>query len=113
MMKKVVLGYALVIWAGLVLLAPGTGIFESYFYKPRSEWPMYFEVIIFGGVIGGFILWFWMLADYFKGRPMEWRVAMGFFMIFMNIIAAIVYFLFIYAPYVRKDLQSSKQKEAI
>jgi hypothetical protein len=51
-----------------------------------------------------FGLYFWMLADYFVGRPMKARVAVGFALLFFNILAAVIYFAFVYAPRTYREI---------
>lgn len=44
------------------------------------------------GLVSSFWLWGWMLTDFFRRRPERSSVAWGWFLVFGNIAAAIVYF---------------------
>jgi hypothetical protein len=45
-----------------------------------------------------FILWFWMVSDYFKHSTKNRKVWWGWFLLFGSVLAAIIYFFFQWRP---------------
>ncbi len=58
------------------------------------------QIIIIWGAVGGFIIWVWMISDFFENktdrvsRPKTW----GFLLILGTYIVACIYFIVIYFP---------------
>jgi hypothetical protein len=50
------------------------------------------RVLVSLGVLAALWLWGWMLTDYFRNRPSQHAVAWGWFLVFGNWLAAIIYF---------------------
>ncbi len=56
------------------------------------------QVVVASGVLGGFILWVWMLSDFFRGRQVRYRVLWGWALFLATLIAGAVYFVAVYFP---------------
>ena len=61
-----------------------------------GELPKAIDYLIDVGFISAFILWFWMMSNFFKAGPKKWRVAIGFAILFFNLLAAPIYWLTYY-----------------
>lgn len=61
--------------------------------------PLFINALIDIGFISAASLWFWMLGSFFKAGPSKGRVAIGFAMLFFNLLAAPIYWA---TYYVRK-----------
>lgn len=51
-----------------------------------------------------FILWIWMLSDYFKAGTSEKKVVWGWSLVFGNVLAALVYFVVQWRPRFRNEI---------
>jgi|GEM_PF-5273256 len=58
--------------------------------------PVTIDYLIDVGFISATVLWFWMLGNFFQSGPKKARVAIGFAMLFFNIVAAPIYWLTYY-----------------
>ncbi len=56
------------------------------------------EVVIASGVFSGFVLWVWMLSDFFRGRQVRHRVLWGWALFLATLIAGAIYFVAVYFP---------------
>ena len=68
--------------------------------KPSTDWnqmDILMKAISIWGLLGGFILWFWMIGAHFKGGKTNHPIIWGFALLFAHIIAAICYFIFVYS----------------
>lgn len=66
------------------------------------------QIIVAGGVSSGFLLWAWMLSDFFRRRDVRYKVAWGWTLVLLNLLAAAAYFLVIYLP---REQRNHLQKE--
>jgi len=53
--------------------------------------PVTIDYLIDAGLISATVLWLWMLGNFFQSGPKKARVAIGFAMLFFNIMAAPIY----------------------
>jgi hypothetical protein len=56
------------------------------------------QVVVATGVFSGFALWIWMFTDFFRRKDIRHRVLWGWALFLANLLAAAVYFVFIYFP---------------
>lgn len=92
-MNKIVSGILFIFTLVLIGLS-----FSSYWDSVLSgrDVPVFIDYLIDIGFISAFLLWLWMLGNFFKAGPKRARIIVGFAMLFLNIIAAPVYWLVYY-----------------
>lgn len=56
-----------------------------------EEIPVAIDYLVNAGFISAIVLWFWMLGNFFKSGPQKARIAIGFAMLFFNLLAAPIY----------------------
>ncbi len=95
-MKKIYFGIFLIL--GIVLLFSNRSLLLSPEPVTWSERTIISQILIVWGLSGVFIMWFWMLGSHFKWKDVRYPVLWGFLLLFLNLGAALIYFLFVYAP---------------
>lgn len=63
------------------------------------------KLILVVGVVGAFLFWFLMLADFFTNTEIPHKVLWGFCLIFFSWLSALAYFVMYYLP--RSRLKST------
>ncbi len=58
--------------------------------------PAYIDLLINSGGASAFLLWIWMLSNFFKSGPKRFRVLIGWLLFIFNIAAAPIYWLTYY-----------------
>ena len=95
-MKKIYFGSFLILSTVLVLIN------RSLLLPPEAvawhERSIISQILIVWGISSPFIMWFWMLGSHFKSKDVKYPVLWGFSLLFLNFVAAVVYFLIVYAP---------------
>lgn len=69
-------------------------------YKQQYYWHemnTFMRIVFVWGLGGGFLLWFWMLGAHFKGSATQHPIIWGFMLLFAHIMAAVLYFIFVYS----------------
>lgn len=110
MTPKIAFGYFLVVSIIGALAAAFFGLLDSVNGVEWTELSPLGQVTAIWLTLSIFGLWFWMLADFFRGRPLKHRVAVGFMLLLFNWLAAVIYFLAVYVPHHKKptsDAQAS------
>lgn len=88
----------------LILIGPILNI-EGNIELDNSRF--FVKFIFFWAIFGMFFLWISMIVDFLRYQK-RFRVILGFFIIFGNYLAALIYFLFFYCPRFLKN-NSNKQ----
>jgi hypothetical protein len=63
-----------------------------------AELPLGVKAVLATGVVSGLMLWVWMFSDFFQSKDIGFRVLWGWLLLFLNMLAAVVYFVYVYAP---------------
>jgi len=109
MTPKLALGYLMVATIVAVPIAGYAGTFDSWSGQPWADLPLLAKLISVWVLVSAFGLWFWMLADFFRGRSLKHRVVIGFCLVFLSCLAAVLYFVLVYA---RAPKQGSSSAQA-
>lgn len=83
------LGYVLI-----VVLLISIVFFNFFPWQSQNQIIVNFLAVI--AFLSGFSLWIWMFTDLFRNKHLNHRIMWGWSLVFLNIIAAMVYFLSIY-----------------
>jgi hypothetical protein len=109
MSLKLALGYVIVATILAVPLAGYAGMFDPWAGRAWTDLPLVSKLVGLWILVSAFGLWFWMLADFFRGRRLKHRVAVGFCLVLLSWLAAVFYFLLVYA---RASKQGSSSVQA-
>jgi hypothetical protein len=66
------------------------------FFPWQSQNKLIVNLLAAMSFLSGFSLWIWMFTDLFRNKHLDHRITWGWSLVFLNIIAAMAYFLFIY-----------------
>ena len=93
-MSKIISGTLFLFTIALIGLT-----FSSYWENLLAgrEIPKAIDYLVDVGFISAFTLWLWMMSDFFKAGPKKGRIAIGFAMLFFNLLAAPIYWLTYYS----------------
>ena len=94
---QLIVGYLFVVTLVLVPVAGFIGAFVSWSGQDGFSLPVAAKATVLWILLSAFSLWFWMLADFFGGRRVKYRVAVGFLLVLASWLAAVVYFVLVYA----------------
>jgi len=75
------------------------------FFPWQSQNRLIVNLLAVMTLLSGFSFWIWMFNDFFRNKHLDHRITWGWSLLFLNIIAAMVYFFSIY----RKRKENSKQ----
>lgn len=54
------------------------------------------------------VMWIWMMSDYFKRDNIKHKVLWGWILVLFNLVAGLIYFMFVYFPNERLRLKQSE-----
>lgn len=86
----------LIAFIGLLLLISNLFIFGQDGDGSWDQMQLHSKILLVWGMLGGLFLWISMLIDHFKHSRVKRKVIWGLFLVFGQLFAAAVYFLFVY-----------------
>jgi hypothetical protein len=69
--------------------------------------PIYNEILKTPALIS-FVMWIWMISDYFKRNNLKHKSLWGWLLVLFNLVAGLIYFMFVYFPNERMRLRQSE-----
>ena len=57
-----------------------------------------YKLVLATGAASGVTLWVWMFSDFFRRKDLGYKILWGWLLFFANMLAAAIYFAFIYFP---------------
>jgi len=100
--------FKLYIGLAFCVITLGTGI-STYFISSDSLSPNnFYNKILTVTCYTSVVMWIWMMSDYFKRADIKHKVFWGWILVLFNLIAGLIYFMFVYFPNERLRLRQSE-----
>ncbi|QEY15335.1 hypothetical protein D0C16_04700 [Cellvibrio sp. KY-GH-1] len=82
---------------GFILMILGLFVFGQDGDGTWWQMGLFSRVLLSWGMFGGMFLWISMLVDHFKYSRVKRKIAWGLFLVFGQMLAAAIYFVFVYS----------------